>query len=182
MVAMSVAAAGALAGIAVTRGAGPGPLPAPRLHLQPRRIVADGYDTAKLGIESAANTPPTVTIVGNSHVVRLDGISGGRGRWEARIRAAIVPGRVRLRVAFRGAPAAEANLDSVLFARDSAQDGTPDFLRLDDERDRQSFRHWFTWLAEARVFPDARVPSGKQRRDSRLRGILVTPTGSATRS
>jgi uncharacterized protein YfaT (DUF1175 family) len=35
---------------------------------------------------------------------------------------------------------------------DTFQDGTPDFLRLDDEADRQAFRRWFTWLAEAQYF------------------------------
>jgi uncharacterized protein YfaT (DUF1175 family) len=64
-----------------------------------------------------------------------------------------------LRVTLPGAPPAEAELESVLFTRDTAQDGTPDFLRLDDERDRQAFRHWFTWLAEAQYFqPSASRP------------------------
>ena len=35
---------------------------------------------------------------------------------------------------------------------DSAGDGTPDFLRLDDRRDRAAFRRWFTFLAEAQYF------------------------------
>src|SRR5215469_8910095 len=41
---------------------------------------------------------------------------------------------------------------------DSREDGTPDFLRLDDEHDRQAFRRWFTYLAEAQYFqaPEAR--------------------------
>jgi uncharacterized protein YfaT (DUF1175 family) len=38
---------------------------------------------------------------------------------------------------------------------DSAQDGTPDFLRLDSEQDRAAFRHWFTFLAEAEYFSPA---------------------------
>jgi uncharacterized protein YfaT (DUF1175 family) len=36
--------------------------------------------------------------------------------------------------------------------RDSLEDGTPDFLRLDNPGDRQSFRRWFTYLAEAQYF------------------------------
>ncbi len=35
---------------------------------------------------------------------------------------------------------------------DTYEDGTPDFLRLDDEHDREAFRRWFTWLAEAQYF------------------------------
>jgi uncharacterized protein len=38
-------------------------------------------------------------------------------------------------------------------------DGTPDFLRLDDEPDRQAFRRWFTFLAEEPYFaPPSRRP------------------------
>ncbi len=35
---------------------------------------------------------------------------------------------------------------------DSAQDGMPDFMRLDSEQDRAAFRRWFTFLAEAQYF------------------------------
>ena len=34
----------------------------------------------------------------------------------------------------------------------SAADGIPDALRLDDPRDEQAFRRWFTFLAEAQYF------------------------------
>jgi uncharacterized protein YfaT (DUF1175 family) len=37
-------------------------------------------------------------------------------------------------------------------AADFALDGTPDFLRLDDEADRRAFTNWFTFLAEAQYF------------------------------
>jgi hypothetical protein len=39
---------------------------------------------------------------------------------------------------------------------DSFEDGTPDFLRLDDDADRRAFRRWFTYLAEERYFQPAR--------------------------
>ena len=38
---------------------------------------------------------------------------------------------------------------------DSASDGTPDFLRLDDALDQQAFRRWFTFLAEVQYFTPA---------------------------
>ena len=38
---------------------------------------------------------------------------------------------------------------------DSAGDGTPDFLRLDDGRDREAFRRWFAFLAEVQYFSAA---------------------------
>jgi uncharacterized protein YfaT (DUF1175 family) len=35
---------------------------------------------------------------------------------------------------------------------DTLEDGTPDFLRLESPHDRDAFRRWFTWLAEAQFF------------------------------
>jgi uncharacterized protein YfaT (DUF1175 family) len=35
---------------------------------------------------------------------------------------------------------------------DSAGDGTPDFLRLEDPADQEAFRRWFTFLAEAQYY------------------------------
>jgi uncharacterized protein YfaT (DUF1175 family) len=65
----------------------------------------------------------------------------------------VVPGRVAL--AARGR---SVELTTTLSTADSREDGTPDFLRLDDEHDRQAFRRWFTYLAEAQYFqaPEAR--------------------------
>jgi uncharacterized protein YfaT (DUF1175 family) len=38
-------------------------------------------------------------------------------------------------------------------------DGTPDFLRLDSVRDRETFTRWFTWLAEMQAYrPRADLP------------------------
>lgn len=39
--------------------------------------------------------------------------------------------------------------------RDSLEDGTPDFMRLGNPADRDVFRRWFTWLAEAQYFQPA---------------------------
>jgi uncharacterized protein YfaT (DUF1175 family) len=38
---------------------------------------------------------------------------------------------------------------------DTASDGTPDFLRLNSEQDRRTFRRWFTFLAEVQYFTPA---------------------------
>jgi uncharacterized protein YfaT (DUF1175 family) len=51
-----------------------------------------------------------------------------------------------------GLPPAAAERTVVLAATDRAGDGTPDFLRLDTERDQQAFRRWFTFLAEVQYF------------------------------
>src|SRR5260370_25003977 len=35
---------------------------------------------------------------------------------------------------------------------DRSGDGTPGFLRLDEEADRRAFRHWLTFLAESQYY------------------------------
>ena len=57
-----------------------------------------------------------------------------------------------MRIELPGLPPAAAELTSTPVAADTFEDGTPDFLRLDSEDDRQNFRRWFTWLAEAQYF------------------------------
>jgi len=45
-------------------------------------------------------------------------------------------------------------------ARDSFNDGTPDFLRLDSAQDRHAFRGWFTLFAEYQALrPPSEVPA-----------------------
>ena len=159
-VAISVVAAGAVAVVAISGGVRRGSLPAPHLILEPASVVADGYDTATLTIQSPATIAPAIAIFGTPHAATIENLTGAPGNWQARIRAGVQPGPIRLRVAFPNAPPAEAQLESLPFTRDTAQDGTPDFLRLDDERDRQAFRRWFIWLAEAQYFqPPAGRPS-----------------------
>ena len=60
-----------------------------------------------------------------------------------------------IQVSFAGGDPASLPLDLALDPRDSAEDGTPDFLRLEDEHDQQAFRQWFTYLAEAQYFQSA---------------------------
>ncbi len=45
-------------------------------------------------------------------------------------------------------------------AYDSFQDGTPDFLRLDNGADQEAFRNWFTLIAEYQALrPAKEVPA-----------------------
>ena len=121
------------------------------LRLDPDRIAADGYDVANLAIQTLAPGKPEVSVSG-AHGVRVEKISGMDGQWTARIRAGIVSGPVTIRVTLPGATPASAQLELTLDTRDSAEDGTPDFLRLQDDHDQQAFRRWFTYLAEAQYF------------------------------
>lgn len=129
--------------------------PAPTVAIQPSRILADGNGTATILIDSRGTGIPRIAVVENPHGAAVGAVTGDGGHWEAHVRAGIVPGRVRFQVALPGSAAVTADLHTVLDARDSLEDGTPDFLRLDDEHDRQAFRRGFTWLAEAPYFQPA---------------------------
>lgn len=129
----------------------PATFPAPTVAVTPERLIADGYDTAMLSIHAEAPGAPAIAISGAAGV-RVEKLSGADGNWRARIRAGIVPGRSDLRVSFPGGEPASLHLELALDAEDTAEDGTPDFLRLEDEHDRQAFRQWFTYLAEAQYF------------------------------
>jgi len=125
----------------------------PRVSVQPAQIYADGYSTATILIDApGAAGKPRVTIVASPHAATILEIDGADFHWQAQIRAGVIPGRVVLRVEFPNLPPATAALTTIPTHSDSFEDGTPDFLRLDDETDRRSFRHWFTYIAEAQYF------------------------------
>ena len=132
----------------------------PRLSVSPASLFADGYDTATLTISSSSVEQPAISVSGNPHAVTIEDIRGGGGRWQARLRAGVLGGLALVTVQFPGAAPAEAAIPLELDTRDTAADGTPDFLRLDDPHDRQSFRRWFAFLAEAQYFqaPASRPP------------------------
>lgn len=131
-----------------------------RVTVQPDRLQADGYDSVVLSVDSDDSQPPTISLLQNIHGAAIEEVSHGSGKWRARIRAGVVPGRIGLRIESTGHRTATAELITLLDDRDSAEDGTPDFLRLEDDQDRRAFRRWFTYLAEAQYFqaPAARPP------------------------
>ena len=131
--------------------------PAPRLAIEPRQLPANGYAVATLTIRGAGSAAPRIAVA-NAHAASVEDVSAEAGMWRARIRAGVLPGRTRIRVEIAGAPPAFAELETVADIGDSFADGTPDFLRLDDARDRRAFRRWFTYLAESQYFqaPEAR--------------------------
>jgi hypothetical protein len=127
--------------------------PPPRVAIQPNRILADGYDTALLSIDSTEE--PRISISDATHGVRIGELTGSAGKWQTRIRAGVMPGRIQLGLETTDRLPATASLELILEPADRAEDGTPDFLRLGQERDRQAFRRWFTYLAEAQYFQSA---------------------------
>ena len=131
------------------------PLP-PRVSIHPARIYADGYDTATLSIDApGAAGKPRISVAQNPHAAAIQEIDGNDAQWQAQIRAGVMPGRVVLRVQFPNLPPATAELNTAPANSDSFEDGTPDFLRLDDENDRRAFRRWFTYIAEEQYFQES---------------------------
>jgi uncharacterized protein YfaT (DUF1175 family) len=127
-------------------------------------LVADGYDTAVLSIDASAGALPTsaphVSLEAGAHLATVEDVVGRGGHWRAHVRAGVIPGRIGIQVVFAGRPAVRISLVTTLDTEDSAEDGTPDFLRLTDAHDRATFRRWFTYLAEAQYVADpaARAP------------------------
>ncbi len=128
--------------------------PALRVSVAPPSIVADGYDFAMLKIAARANAALTVAVIEGSHRATVERVVRGEDGWIGRIRAGVLPGRVVVRVEAAGFLPATAELTTTLQSS-GGEDGTPDFLRLDNEHDRESFRRWFTFLAEAQYYQAA---------------------------
>ena len=101
-----------------------------RVSLSTTQLLADGQDTAIVKADAATIQ---VSILEGVHRVSIDQVTGN----EARIRAGILPGPIKLRVEAPGYLPAIVDLSATIQTTDRNEDGTPDFLRLDDARDRQ---------------------------------------------
>jgi hypothetical protein len=126
------------------------------IRLAPASIVADGFGAVTAAVErpqgKAAQGPLQCSIAGNAHAASILRVDETQAGWRVRIRAGVLAGRTAVRAAAPGFLPAEARFDTQLEAAGSAGDGAPDFLRLEDDRDRQAFRRWFAFLAEAQYF------------------------------
>ena len=123
----------------------------PRLRLIPAELPADGYAIATLAIDTPSAEPPRVFFANNPHTATVEAVTRTDNGWQAKLRAGIWPARTTVAVTVSNATAT-AYLTTRLVPGDSAGDGTPDFLRLDDPHDQSAFRRWFTFLAEAQYF------------------------------
>jgi hypothetical protein len=111
----------------------------PRVSLAPLQLMANGYDIATLTIDEPWPGAPAI-VIEPARAATVEDLSA------------------TARVEIPGLPAARAHMTTALDPMDSAADGTPDFLRLDDSGDQQSFRRWFTFLAETQYF----TPPGRR--------------------
>jgi uncharacterized protein YfaT (DUF1175 family) len=130
---------------------------APRLVLTPAELPADGAAMATLTIETASPEAPRVSFSDNPHTATVEQVARTAAGWQAILRAGVWPARTTVRVEVPGAAPAAAILTTKFAPADSAGDGTPDFLRLDDPRDQEAFRRWFPFLAEAQYFQEPKL-------------------------
>jgi hypothetical protein len=134
----------------------------PHVEISPNTLWADGYDSATLTVSPPAGARPRVSVIGNPHIAVAGPFERRGAGWTSEIHAGVLPGTIQIRVEFSGAAAARVVFNTAfttaLAERDGRDDGTPDFLRLDNEPARAAFRRWFTYLAEAQYFqqPGAR--------------------------
>jgi uncharacterized protein YfaT (DUF1175 family) len=129
------------------------------LVISPDRAVlpANGYAETKLNVLAGSHPPKEVawTVAPNRDLAEIE-LRGS----EVYLRAHVSPGLVTLIASVPGFPPARTNIQLNLDPTDQFGDGTPDFLRLDNEEDRAAFRHWFAFLAESTYFqPENDRPS-----------------------
>jgi uncharacterized protein YfaT (DUF1175 family) len=135
-------------------------LPLLRTGVNPSQLKADGETVATISLENNRNSRPLVSFFGNNRGAVIEAIEKSDAGWRIRVRAGVLPGPVRLTIEAPGYKSATVQFNAEPDSRDTAQDGTPDFLRLTDDPDREAFRNWFVWLAEAQYFqPPSALPA-----------------------
>lgn len=130
-----------------------------RLHRLPPALVivvdhdflpADGYTEAHIDVRATdgrdLNDLKLQAIEGRN-LAQVTVTSDG-SLAHAVLRASVQPGTILLQAKAPKLPASKFVIRTALDPADEFGDGTPDFLRL-DASDRQSFRRWFTFLAES---------------------------------
>jgi uncharacterized protein YfaT (DUF1175 family) len=113
-------------------------------------LLANGYDHSILKIYGATETPH-LEVSGDRTYLRIIKPHQGDEYWEAELQAGVMPGTVHVNVT-SGDQHVEQQIILQPQNSDSASDGTPDILRLDEESDRNAFRNWLTYLAEIQYF------------------------------
>ncbi|MGO9302382.1 MAG: DUF1175 domain-containing protein [Candidatus Korobacteraceae bacterium] len=131
------------------------------LHLSQTAVPADGFTSTELKITSSNGRPPrdVQVTVEDPHRAAVESVTVAGDTATASLRAGVLPGETKVRVAGRGLATQEIAFSATLDASDAIGDGTPDFLRLHDPSDRVAFRRWFTLLAEAQYFRGRTLPA-----------------------
>ena len=127
------------------------------VSLQPPSLPADGWSQGLLTIEKPVERReesllPKIEFVENAHAATVENIETAPSHWTAILRAGVMPGKCKLRVSVPDSAPVLASFYLNAADSDDCADGTPAFLRLEDERDRAAFRRWFTFLVEEQFF------------------------------
>lgn len=131
------------------------------LRLSQTAVPADGFTSTELRISpsNGRQLRGLQVTVEDPHRAALESVTVEGDTATASVRAGVLPGEIRVRIAAPGFVAQEIALHATLDASDTVGDGTPDFLRLHDPADRVTFRRWFTFLAEAQYFRGRGLPA-----------------------
>ena len=127
------------------------------MRVTPTSLPADGVSRATVILREAAGRRlhlgrVSLEVISGNHTARVVSMREEDGRVAAEIEAGVVPGTAVVEAQGEGMIAARAEITTRLDLADRAGDGTPDFLRLDSPADRDAFRRWFAFLAEAQAF------------------------------
>ncbi|HWQ03371.1 MAG TPA: DUF1175 family protein [Candidatus Nitrosotenuis sp.] len=120
-------------------------------------LVADGRSTVKLlvsrsGGRALAWRDIAIEFPGKARRLRLESARNVEsGKVLIALRTGVLPGPAAVALKSEKPRRIVARMDIPLqpVFSDRYEDGTPDFLRLDTEADRETFRRWFVLLAEA---------------------------------
>ncbi len=131
------------------------------LQLSQSAIPADGFTSAELRITptNGRQMRGLQVTVDDPHRATLESVTVERDAAIASLRAGVLPGETKVRIAAGGFTTQEIALRTTLDSGDMIGDGTPDFLRLHDPADRVTFRRWFTFLAEAQYYRGKALPT-----------------------
>ncbi len=131
-----------------------------QLQLSETTLPADGLSTTELKLGSSGRPIRNLSVEStDENRVAVESVVVHGVDAVATLRAGVMPGQATIRIAGDGVPAQEVELVFTPDFTDSFGDGTPDFLRLHDAADRAAFRHWFTLLAEAQYYRQAKLPA-----------------------
>ncbi len=124
--------------------------PTVSIRLAHSTLQADGTSSTLLEIQSTTHRSlqELQLYTTDLHRLRVDELNINGDHARATLIAGVVPGRVGIEATLPTGDVTHAQLELTLDTNDSEGDGTPDFLRLASEADRQAFRRWFAFIAE----------------------------------
>jgi len=120
----------------------------------PTQLPADGFTTIQLKLRSSTGRDlrGLQVSVDDPHRAAVESVVVRGDAGTVSLRMGVMPADTTVRIAANNIEPFQTQLQLQPSLSDSLGDGTPDFLRLHDEADREVFRRWFTLLAESQFF------------------------------